>query len=284
MPSWPREFDGLAAGSNAMLSIHHIGKAFAGRQVLADFSLTVPSGERCCLLAPSGAGKSTLLRVLAGLELPDAGVVTLDGKPISACRTNMGWIPQADAVFPFLSTRDNLLFPFRLAVRRRRSERDAIPEVERMLDLLGLRDQSDLWASRLSGGERQRVVLGRALLARPRLALCDEPLSALDELTRQVLRELLLELHAQYHPMLLFVTHSVEEACFLGTQVVVCSGPPLQIRHVREIKDGQPRDWNWLQSEPVLRLRQEIGQVLWQIAREATPAKHSVKGGLYADC
>ena len=214
------------------------GAASGAVPALAGVDLDVAAGEIVCLVGTSGCGKSTLLDILAGFTAPTAGAALLDGRPIAGPGADRGVVFQSDNLFGWLTVRGNVEFPLRLAVNR--SERGALAErVDELIGWVGLADFRDAYPKQLSGGMRQRAAIARALVARPRILLMDEPFGALDAQTRESMQLLLLEVARASRATILFVTHDVEEAAFLGDRVVVMKARPGRI--VRETKVDLPR-------------------------------------------
>ncbi|HEY7205304.1 MAG TPA: ABC transporter ATP-binding protein [Methylomirabilota bacterium] len=212
-----------------------------GRLVaVEDFSLTVRDGEFISLVGPSGCGKTTLLSMLAGFVQPTAGAVSLDGKPIDGPGPDRGVMFQDYGVFPWLTVRDNIGFGLSLKANRvPPAERDAI--VSRYLDLMGLRGFEDAFPKTLSGGMKQRVALARAYAVRSDFLLMDEPFGALDAQTRTAMQDLLLHVLETEGKTVLFITHSVEEALYLSSRVVVITARPSRIRQVIDVPFPYPR-------------------------------------------
>ena len=205
-----------------------------------DFSLTVNDGEFVSFVGPSGCGKTTLLNMLAGFGQPTAGTVTLDGAPVSGPGPERGVIFQEYGVFPWLSVADNIGFGLRLrASRVPEAQRAAV--VARYIDLMGLRGFESAYPKTLSGGMKQRVALARAYAARPEFLLMDEPFGALDAQTRTAMQDLLLHVLETEGKTVLFITHSVEEALYLSSRVVVITARPSRIRRVIEVPFPYPR-------------------------------------------
>ena len=206
-------------------------------------SLALSSGDFVVLTGRSGCGKTSLLNVVAGFVPPSAGSATVDGTPITGPGADRAVVLQTGALFPWFSVAENVAFPLRVrgfgpAERRARAD-----ELLAQVRLEGLGDRQ-LW--QLSGGMRQRVGLARALAAEPDFLLMDEPLGALDALTREGMQTLLLDLWASRPLAVLMVTHGIEEALLLGTRVVVMAPDPGRIVRVfsppfsRRYRDGEP--------------------------------------------
>lgn len=195
----------------------------SGLPVLDRVSLQLAAGEFLAIIGRSGSGKTSLLNLAAGLLQPSAGSVTVDGREISGPGSDRAVVFQDDALFPWLNVRDNVAFPLKLKGAAP-AERHA--RAEDLLQRVGLAGFGDRQIWELSGGQRQRVGLARALSARPPFLLMDEALGALDAMTREQVQELLLELWDTSHVGVLLITHSVEEALFLATRVVVLAPDP----------------------------------------------------------
>jgi len=212
-----------------------------GRPVLPGLDLSVRPGEILTVVGPSGCGKSTLLRTLAGLLPPLSGQVTADDAPVIGPSADRALVFQEDALLPWRSIRGNV--ELALAVRgMARAERRA--EAERWLERVGLAGRGRDLPQRLSGGQRQRVQLARALAGRPRAVLMDEPFGALDAPTRAQMQLLLVEVLADTRATVVFVTHDVDEALFLGDRVALlgtsgASGPGPQLLGVPHPRDRE---------------------------------------------
>ncbi len=203
-------------------------------------SLTVYEGDFIALIGPSGCGKTTLLNVIAGFEHATAGTITLDGRPIVGPGADRGVIFQEYGVFPWLTVEDNISFG--LALRASRvppGDREEI--VARYIALMGLQGFEKAYPKTLSGGMKQRVALARAYAVRPEFLLMDEPFGALDEQTRTAMQDLLLEVLEREGKTVVLVTHSVDEALYLSSQVVVITARPARIRTVISVPFPYPR-------------------------------------------
>jgi NitT/TauT family transport system ATP-binding protein len=208
---------------------------------LQDVSIAVPAGSLMTLLGPSGCGKSTLLRVVADLIEPSSGTATvLGGKPSEARkRRDIGFVFQDAALLPWRSALQNVELPLEVggdgtARRPTRTPRE-------LLELVGLKGWENAFPNELSGGMRQRVSIARALVNEPKLLLMDEPFGALDEITRDRLNEELLRIWEETAVSILFVTHSIYEAAFLGQQVLMLAANPGRVREIVPIDFPSPR-------------------------------------------
>ncbi|HLS48766.1 MAG TPA: ABC transporter ATP-binding protein [Actinomycetaceae bacterium] len=199
--------------------------------VLEDISFTVPPGTLTAILGPSGCGKSTLLRVLAGLIAPDRGRVVAGDRDLVGRPGGVAYHPQRDALLPWLRALDNATLGAETAGRdRRQARREAMGLLERF----GLTGQESAWPDELSGGMRQRVALMRTFLMPQHVLALDEPLGALDALTRRKLQDWLLEIVASERRPTLLVTHDIDEALLLADRILVFSSRPGRIVHTEE--------------------------------------------------
>lgn len=195
----------------------------AKKRVLDGINLQVASDELVAIIGRSGSGKTSLLNLAAGFLKPTEGAITVDGTPVTGPGADRAVVFQDDALYPWLDARDNIAFPLKLkgvALAERRAK------AEVLLARVGLADAGDRHIWELSGGMRQRVGIARALAAEPRFLLLDEPLGALDALTRTRMQDFLLRIKAESGAGAVLITHSIEEALLLGTRVVVLSPNP----------------------------------------------------------
>ena len=208
-----------------MIELSGVSKRFSnGTLALENIDAHIGEGEFIVLLGPSGCGKSTLLRLVAGLEAPSAGRIVW---PAGAPRAGeIGFVFQDSTLMPWLSAAGNVYLPLRL---RREKKAAAWPRVVAALEQVGLREFADAKPASLSGGMKMRVSIARALVTRPKVLLMDEPFAALDEFTRHRLQEDLRALWRAERKSILFVTHSIYEAAFLATRVLVMSARPGRI-------------------------------------------------------
>ncbi len=203
------------------ISVKNITKKFGAFTALDDVSLEVPGGALLALLGPSGSGKTTLLRIIAGLEVPDAGSVVCQDEDItrqSARDRNVGFVFQHYALFRHMNVFENVAFGMRVRKQPKKLINDRVAELLHLVRLDGLERR---YPSQLSGGQRQRVALARALAIQPKVLLLDEPFGALDAKVRQELRQWLRRLHHEINMTSVFVTHDQEEAFEVADRVVV---------------------------------------------------------------
>ena len=209
-------------------------------RVVDRVSLSIHDQEFICIVGPSGCGKTTLMNMVAGFVQPGSGQVTLDGKPIEGPGRDRGVIFQEYGVFPWLSVRDNILFGLRLRSSRvPSSEHDAV--CQKYLDLMGLQDFANAFPKTLSGGMRQRLAIARAYAAQPEFLLMDEPFGALDAQTRSKMQNLLLEVLQREAKTVMMITHSVDEAIYLASRIVVVTARPARIKTIIEVPFAYPR-------------------------------------------
>lgn len=228
------------------LTLSHVSIRYDGapHPAVRDASLTIATGDFVVLTGRSGCGKTSLLNIAAGFLAPTSGTAAVDGRPIRGPGADRAVVLQTGALFPWFSVAENVAFPLRLRGLDKPARRARAEALLAQVRLDGLGDEP-LW--RLSGGMRQRVGLARALAAEPDFLLMDEPLGALDALTRESMQTLLLDVWAARPLGALMVTHGVEESLLLGTRVVVMSPDPGRIAHVFE----PPFARRWRAGEPV---------------------------------
>jgi NitT/TauT family transport system ATP-binding protein len=224
-----------AAGVGRMFTSH------AGlTEALSDMSLSVDAGEFVSIIGPSGCGKSTFLRIVGDLVEPSTGVVRVNGKSTRQARLDRdyGIVFQSPVLYEWRTVIENVRLPLELAGRPRAECEARPPSLLRLVGLEGFRDH---YPWQLSGGMQQRVAIARALALQPSILLMDEPFGALDEMTRERLNLELLQVCAETAATALFITHSIAEAVFLSTRVVVMSPRPGRIARIVEVDLPHPR-------------------------------------------
>jgi ABC-type nitrate/sulfonate/bicarbonate transport system ATPase subunit len=226
---------------------------------LEDISLEVADREFSVIVGPSGCGKSTLLRLVAGLVTPSGGSIRLDGTAITGPSRDRGMVFQSYTLFPWLTVIRNVEFGLSLkgtdsGERRRISQR--------FIELVGLKGFEHAYPKQLSGGMMQRVALARALANDPKVLLMDEPFGALDSQTRSLMQELLLRIWEDQHKTVLFITHDIDEALFLGDRVYVMTARPGRIKEEVDVHIPRPRGVEVLTSPEFVELKRRVTDLI----------------------
>ena len=224
------------------------------------FSLDVADGEFVTVVGPSGCGKSTAMAIAAGLTLPTAGRVLVDGRPVRGPGPDRGVIFQQYALFPWLTVRRNVEFGLEIAGRPR-AERRAI--ADRFIDLVGLTPFAEALPKTLSGGMKQRCAIARAYAVDPAILLMDEPFGALDALTRVGLQDQLLDTWSRERRTVMFITHDVEEAVYLASRVVVMAARPGRLHSVIPVDLPYPRTEEMRLSPGFAALRNRVWRAVY---------------------
>ena len=209
-----------------------------GTQAIRGISLTIEDGEFLFLVGPSGCGKSTILRLVAGLITPTLGRVTVDGKEVDGPSPQRGLVFQNPTLFPWLTVEKNISF----SLDMQGATVGKAEKVKHMLEITGLEKFRNDYPAQLSGGMAQRVALVRTLINEPEILLLDEPLGALDEFTRMNMQDEILNIWMQKKQLALMVTHSIDEAVYMGTRVLVMEANPGRIVADIRIDEDFPRD------------------------------------------
>ena len=227
------------------LEINRVCKEFHGKHgsmiVLKDININVQTGQLVCIVGASGSGKSTLLRMVAGLDFPTSGAITVDGEPVTGPGPDRGMVFQNYTLYPWLSVKNNVAFGLRLQhVSRKESE----SRIEEYLHIVGLSNFADSLPHELSGGMKQRVAIARALICQPKVLLMDEPFGALDVQTKEMMQHFLLEIWEHTNTSILLITHDVAEAVFLAQRVYVLTAQPGTVidEVAIDLKDKQNMD------------------------------------------
>jgi len=216
-----------------ILKVDQVSRTFPARhgnaptRALEPANLTIGNNDFVTILGPSGCGKSTLLRIVAGLDRPTSGRVVLDGREVTGPGADRGMVFQSYTLFPWLTVRENIAFGLR---ERGVSEAERNKIADAFIRQVGLTGFENHWPKQLSGGMQQRTAIARALANDPKILLLDEPFGALDNQTRALMQEMLLGIWERDQKTVLFVTHDIEEAIFLGSRVIVMSARPGRIK------------------------------------------------------
>jgi len=259
-----------AAPAAAAMGLENVTCAFAARGggdqgryiAVRDTSLTISAGEFVSVVGPTGCGKSTLLNVAAGLLAPSSGRALVHGVPLSGINTRAGYMFQSDALMPWRNTLDNVTAGLEF---HGTAKADAVPNARDWLKRVGLAGFEDRYPHQLSGGMRKRVALVQMLILDPEILLMDEPFSALDIQTRQLMENELLELWSADRKSVLFITHDLEEAISLSDRVIVLSAGP-ETHPIGEfaIDLARPRDVAEIRMQ---RRFTEIHEAIWQVLK-----------------
>ncbi len=242
-------------------------------QALQDVSIDLKAGELLSVLGPSGCGKTTLLNIVAGFLAPTSGVMTLNGHTISGPDAERGMVFQQGALFEWMSVRENVAFGPRM---KGTAKQDA-GKVDHLLDVVGLQDFKEKAVYELSGGMQQRVALARCLANDPDVILMDEPLGALDALTREKMQSLVLKLWKETGKTIILITHSVEEALLLGERLIVMAPRPGRIHKEYRLpfaELGVNADLREVKKHPEFGpTREEILNMIWDMEEEIMGTK-----------
>ncbi|MBQ7035011.1 MAG: ABC transporter ATP-binding protein [Clostridia bacterium] len=237
------------------LEIKNIYKSFDGKGVLEDVSLTLSEGELVCLLGISGSGKTTLFNIIAGLTLPDAGQVLLDGEEITGKPGRISYMLQKDLLFPFRTIEDNVALPLRL---KGMGKKEARRKAGELFEAFGLDGTQKKYPAQLSGGMRQRAALLRTYLFSGEVALLDEPFSALDTITKSAIHQWYLRVMERIRLSTFFITHDIDEAILLSDRIYLLSGQPGRIVDEIVIEEPKPRPADFNLTEEFLSYKKKI--------------------------
>lgn len=246
-------------------------------EALADINLDIRAGEFLAVVGPSGCGKSTLLDLLAGLERPSEGEILIDGGAVVGPGLDRAIVFQQYALFPWRTARANVEFGLEAMGRTRYAKAERRSRAQQYLSLVGLEGFEDRYPHELSGGMKQRVAIARSLAYEPDVLLLDEPFAALDAQTRESLQDELLGIWRHTGKTIVFITHGIDEAVYLGQRVAVMTARPGRIKAIVEVPDLGPSDDEDVRSHPdFVSYRHEIWKLLRQ---ETTSSPHRVPDG-----
>lgn len=250
-----------------MLSVSHLTARYEGHLALQDITLSIDSSELLVVLGPSGCGKTTLLNLIAGFLPAESGSIVLDGKAVTGPGAERGVVFQHEGLLPWRNVLDNVAFGLQLAGVEKRKRREIARQMLKKVGLEGA-DKHFIW--QLSGGMRQRVGIARALAADAQLLLLDEPFGALDAFTREQMQELLLTLWHESGKQILLITHDIEEAVFLASELILLSPGPGRVIERMALDFGRRyaagESCRAIKSDPAFIARREyvLGQVFQQ--------------------
>jgi NitT/TauT family transport system ATP-binding protein len=234
-------------------------------EALRNVSLGVEPGEFISIVGASGCGKTTLLRIVDGLVMPSRGEVRVDGQAVTKPGPDRGFVFQQDALFPWRTVLDNVVFGLEV---QGKSKREARERADGLIRLVGLAGFEQHFPHELSGGMRQRANLARALTIDPDILLMDEPFAALDAQTREIMQFELLRIWRSNRKTVMFVTHQIDEAVYLADRVVVMTSRPGQVKAILEVDIPRPRDLSVKRTPVFLELVDEI----WKMIEEEVKA------------
>ena len=242
-----------------ILQAEHITKAYGDNQVLQDISIHLEEGELVCVLGVSGVGKTTLFNILSGLVLPDRGEILLENEDITGKTGNLSYMLQKDLLLQHKTVLDNVALPLVLKGVKKKAARE---QAAAYFKQFGLEGTELKYPSQLSGGMRQRAALLRTYMCGDRVALLDEPFSALDTLTRTAVQEWYLGVMEEIKLSTLFITHDIDEAILLSDRIYIMSGKPAIISEELVIEEPKQRDGEFLLSDTFLAYKRKIKSLL----------------------
>lgn len=261
----------------ARVEIRNVGKGFGEdherTQVVQNLTLTLEPGQLTALVGPSGCGKSCIVSLVAGYERPDSGSILLNGQPVKGAGHDRMVVFQETALFPWLTTYQNIVFGPRL--RGGIKGVDLEHEADRLLRRVGLTEFRDKYPSQLSGGMQRRAELARAMINHPLVMIMDEPFRGLDAMTRELMQEFFLRLFEENRRTNLFVTSEIEEAIILADKLVVLSALPATVRAEIHIALPRPRNFRMLSSSEAYAYKQQALEILHEEAMKSFGRKRN---------
>jgi NitT/TauT family transport system ATP-binding protein len=260
----------MSANGVAKLELRNVSMVYSQRgkpfAAVRDVSLQVEAGQFVSIVGASGCGKTTLLRIVDGLITPTRGQVWVDGQAVNRPGPDRGFVFQQDALFPWRTLLDNVIFGLEIQGRSRKESRE---RAAGLLSLVGLDGFEHHFPHELSGGMRQRANLARALTIDPDVLLMDEPFASLDAQTREIMQSELLRIWRSNRKTVLFVTHQIDEAVYLADRVVVMTSRPGQVKAVLDIDIPRPRDLSVKRTPAFLELVDEIWKMIEEEVKSA---------------
>lgn len=248
-----------------MIDVINVEKSFPNidnsrLEVLSQINFRVEQGEAFTILGPNGCGKTTLLKIIHGLLEPDSGKILIRGRPVSLRDRNRSFMFQSLNLVPWKTVKENIALPL-IFMGHNRPEIDE--KVRKMLEFLGLAGFEEHYPYQLSGGMQQKVAIGRALITDPEILLMDEPLSALDAYTRELLQEELLQIVEKRRLTIVYVTHSVDEAILLSDRICILTPRPARVKDIVPIRLPKPRRISTKNSPEFLKFRMIVWDKLF---------------------
>ncbi|MEM9398731.1 MAG: ABC transporter ATP-binding protein [Verrucomicrobiota bacterium] len=246
-----------------ILDIQSLGREFcAGDKTtvaLQDVNLQLYRREFHMIVGPSGCGKSTLIRIIAGLDYPTSGEALLDGNPVLGPGSDRGMVFQGYTLFPWLTVKKNVMFGLEIKQGRSTSVES---EAMEWIDLVGLAKFANHYPCQLSGGMKQRVAIARALANQPRILIMDEPFAALDAQTRAQMQSHLLQIWREVDVTILFITHDLDEATYLGDRITILDSHPGRVREIIEVGVPRPRNPDQFLSPLFLSIKKRLEHLI----------------------
>jgi NitT/TauT family transport system ATP-binding protein len=253
------------------LKSRSLTKRFGDLEVLRDISVTINDGEFVALVGPSGCGKTTFLRIVSGLEAAEGGTISVDDTVVTGPGRDRGFVFQSDSLLPWRTVLDNTIVGLELAGRIGAAD---LERTRKLLSLVGLAGFESYFPRQLSGGMRQRVNLARALAIDPKILLMDEPFSALDAQTREIMQSELQRIWEEGRKTVLFVTHQIDEAVFLADRVLVFARRPGRILEDVQIELPRPRTLSTKREPAFVALVDHIWRLIENDVRESVLVEH----------
>lgn len=245
----------------ALLEIKNVSKSFDGEKIIEDISIELHQGEIVSLLGVSGGGKTTLFNIISGLKMPDQGCVLLDGKEVTGNPGNVSYMLQKDLMLPYRTMEDNVALPLLIKGMKKKEARE---KAVSYFEQFGLSGTENMYPAQLSGGMKQRAALLRTYLFSEKVALLDEPFSALDMLTKRSMHQWYLDVMEKIQLSTFFITHDIDEAILLSDRIYLLTGKPGRITKELVIKEKRPRGEAFTLEESFLNYKKEIVEHLKQ--------------------
>ncbi|MBI4183880.1 MAG: ABC transporter ATP-binding protein [Proteobacteria bacterium] len=258
------------------LAIRNLSKRFGDLQALEGINLEIAEHEFVCIVGPSGCGKTTLLRIIAGLETANGGEILIDGKGVRAPGADRGFVFQADSLLPWRTVWKNAVIGLEINGLVSQETREY---TRSLLKLVGLEGFDHYYPAQLSGGMRQRVNLARALALNPMVLLMDEPFSALDAQTREIMQSEMLRIWRSGHKTVLFITHQIDEAVYLADRVIVLGRRPGRVKEIVSVDIPRPRELNVKRKPRFIEYVDHIWQLIENDVRDSVIEEGAHRGG-----